>query len=210
MATNNSFNSQYSNNSDGFTLTGGTTARGFSLTGGNVTVTGSGSGNTYTMPASSDTLVGRASSDVLTNKDLTSSTNTFPSTVIGYTSISSNFVDSTTGAYVDVTSGSVTVTAVSGRGLKITAFYGSVYCSASTATGLAIREGTTTLNKSFVSANSLAQSATVIAYVSSPTAGSHTYKMSVEHAAGTLTVQSNTANPAVGQPGITFIMVELV
>jgi len=74
MSTNNSQNSQYANNADGFTLGGGTTARSLTVTGGNVTVTGSGS-NTYTMPAATDTLVGRASTDTLTNKTMTSSTN---------------------------------------------------------------------------------------------------------------------------------------
>lgn len=76
MATNNSQNSQYANNADGFTLGGGTTTRSLTLTGGNVTVTGSGS-NTYTMPAASDTLVGRASADTLTNKSFSTATNTF-------------------------------------------------------------------------------------------------------------------------------------
>lgn len=70
MTTNNSQNSQYANNADGFTLGGGTTTRSLTVTGGNVTVTGAGS-NTYTMPAASDTLVGRASTDTLTNKTLT-------------------------------------------------------------------------------------------------------------------------------------------
>jgi len=74
MATNNSSNNQYTNNADGYTLGGGTTTRNFTLTGGNVTLTGSGS-NVYTMPAATDTLVGRASSDTLTNKTMTSSTN---------------------------------------------------------------------------------------------------------------------------------------
>src|ERR1043165_1680180 len=77
MATNNSQNSQFANNADGYTLGGGTTSRNLTVTGGNMTLTGAGS-KTYTIPASPDTLVGRASSDTLTNKDLTSSTNTFP------------------------------------------------------------------------------------------------------------------------------------
>lgn len=81
MATNNSQNSQFANNADGYTLGGGTTSRNLTVTGGNVTLTGAGS-NTYTMPSSSDTLVGRASSDTLTNKDLTSSTNTFPNGMV--------------------------------------------------------------------------------------------------------------------------------
>lgn len=72
MATNNSQNSQFANNADGYTLGGGTTSRNLTVTGGNVTLTGAGS-NTYTMPSSSDTLVGRASVDTLTNKTIDAS-----------------------------------------------------------------------------------------------------------------------------------------
>jgi len=74
MATNNSNNNQFTNNADGFSLAGGTTARTLSLTAGNVSLSAGGS-NTYTMPAATDTLVGRASTDTLTNKTITSTTN---------------------------------------------------------------------------------------------------------------------------------------
>lgn len=70
MATNNSSNQQYANNSDGYALGGGTTARTLTVTGANITLTGSGT-NVYTFPAATDTLVGRASTDTLTNKTLT-------------------------------------------------------------------------------------------------------------------------------------------
>lgn len=75
MATNNSIDSQFVNNSDGFTIGGGATARTLTATGGNMTLTGSGS-NTYTFPAATDTLVGRASTDTLTNKTISASSNT--------------------------------------------------------------------------------------------------------------------------------------
>lgn len=75
MAKNNSSNQDYTNNSDGWDLSGGTTKRKLTVTGGDISLTGSGS-NTYTFPASTDTLVGRASSDTLTNKIITSTTNT--------------------------------------------------------------------------------------------------------------------------------------
>ena len=69
MATNNSNNNEFTNNADGFTLAGGTTKRELTLTGTDITLTGSGS-NTYTYPSATDTLVGRASTDTLTNKTI--------------------------------------------------------------------------------------------------------------------------------------------
>lgn len=69
MPVQNSSNQKFINNADGFTLGGGTTQRNLTLSGANVTLTGSGS-NTYTFPANTDTLVGRSSTDTLTNKTL--------------------------------------------------------------------------------------------------------------------------------------------
>lgn len=71
MATQNSNNQDYQNNADGWQLAGGTTKRKLTVTGADVTLTGSGS-NTYDFPAASDTLVGRDSTDTLTNKTLVS------------------------------------------------------------------------------------------------------------------------------------------
>jgi hypothetical protein len=88
MATNNSSNNQFTNDSDGFDISGGTTKRKLTVTAGDVTLSGGGS-NTYTLPAATDTLVGRASTDTLTNKNLASSTNTFPyQTGWSYTTVS--------------------------------------------------------------------------------------------------------------------------
>lgn len=84
MAKNNSSNQDYTNNSDGWDLSGGTTKRKLTVTGGDMTLTGSGT-NTYTFPASTDTLVGRASTDTLTNKDLSSSTNILGGAWVSYT-----------------------------------------------------------------------------------------------------------------------------
>lgn len=73
MVTINPASQIYVNNADGFTLGGGTTERDLIVTGANITLTGSGT-NAYTFPASADTLVGRASTDTLTNKTITSGT----------------------------------------------------------------------------------------------------------------------------------------
>lgn len=77
MATNNSDNSSFVNNADGFALGGGTTKRTLTHTGADITLTGSGT-NVYTFPAATDTLVARTSTDTLTNKTLTSPTLTTP------------------------------------------------------------------------------------------------------------------------------------
>lgn len=69
MATQNASNQKFTNQADGFVLGGGTTQRNLTVTGANVTLTGSGS-NTHTFPASSQTLVGRSSTDTLTNKTI--------------------------------------------------------------------------------------------------------------------------------------------
>ena len=69
MAKNSAVNLDITNNADGFDVSGGTTARKFSVTGADITVTGSGT-NTHTFPAATDTLVGRASTDTLTNKTI--------------------------------------------------------------------------------------------------------------------------------------------
>lgn len=84
MVTRNSIGQDFLPNADGFTLTGGVTARSVSVTGGNVSVTASGN-NTYTFPSTNDTLVGRASNDTLTNKSISATTNTLTGIVKGAT-----------------------------------------------------------------------------------------------------------------------------
>lgn len=111
MATNNSNNNQFTNNADGFSLAGGTTARTLSLTAGNVSLSAGGS-NTYTMPAATDTLVGRASTDTLTNKSISFSTNTLTLPMSGSaTNYVSTDESTTSTTYTNLaTTQSVTVT----------------------------------------------------------------------------------------------------
>lgn len=78
--TNNSSNQKFTNNSDGFTIGGGTTERDLTLSSGSITLDGGGS-NTYTFPGSTDTLVGRASTDTLTNKTF-DGTSTIPANAL--------------------------------------------------------------------------------------------------------------------------------
>lgn len=70
MAKNSSVNLDITNNADGFDISGGTATRKLTTTGADITLTGSGT-NTQTMPSTSQTLVGRTSTDTLTNKTLT-------------------------------------------------------------------------------------------------------------------------------------------
>lgn len=71
MAKRNSSNQDYTNNADGWDLTGGTTGRKLTVTGANITLTGSGT-NVYTFPASTSTLASLTLSETLTNKTITS------------------------------------------------------------------------------------------------------------------------------------------
>ena len=100
MATQNASNQKFTNNADGFTLGGGTTQRNLTVSGANVTFSSSGT-NTYTLPANSDTLVGRASSDTLTSKTLTNPTiNNYTEGVVAIGTV-------TTSATINLTNGTV-------------------------------------------------------------------------------------------------------
>lgn len=211
MATNNSQNSQFANNADGYTLGGGTTSRNLTVTGGNVTLTGAGS-NTYTMPSATDTLVGRASTDVLTNKDLTSSTNSFPSTTLGYAQITSNFSTSSMTA-VQVTGLTATVTVPSGgRRVRISAVSQSVALTSGSSSYMVVGiwDGTvgsgTLLSQGVYNAQAAVAEGQANAYaVVAPSAGSKTYNVSLYTSA-----TSTTARMSAGATFPAFILVELI
>lgn len=71
MATNNSGNNRFTNNSDGFDLAGGTTVRKLTVSGADISVVGSGT-NVYTFPTSTSTLASLSLAETLSNKTLTS------------------------------------------------------------------------------------------------------------------------------------------
>lgn len=134
MATNNSANQDFTNNSDGFVLGGGTTERKLTVTGGNVTLTGSGT-NVYTLPAATDTLIGRASTDALTNKTIDAAATGNSITNIGPSSLAtgaakaavatSESTTSTTYADLTTTTDSVTVT-IGTNGLALVSIYANM------------------------------------------------------------------------------------
>jgi len=101
MTTTNAAGLVVTNNADGFLIGGGTIERDLTVTGGNVTLTGGGS-NTFTFPAASDTLVGRTSTDTLTNK-------TFVAPALG-TPVS-GVATNLTGTAAGLTAGNVTTNA---------------------------------------------------------------------------------------------------
>ena len=122
--------------------------------------------------------------------------------LLGYAEITSNFASSATPAITDIAGLSVTVTVPSGgRAVKITAY--SRYITGSGTHTLEIREGSTTLQSGVAIGGAPVYFANVVS-VHTPTAGSHTYKVSFsQSSAGTYTLRAGAAFPA-------FILVELV
>lgn len=70
MTTQNASNQKFTNNSDGFDLAGGTTARKVTVSGGDVEIVGAGTA-IITFPSTSSVLATQALSETLTNKTLT-------------------------------------------------------------------------------------------------------------------------------------------
>jgi len=122
--------------------------------------------------------------------------------LLGYAERTSDFSSSATPAVTDITGLSVTVTVPSGgRAVKITAY--SRYITGSGIHTLEIREGSTTLQSGVAVGGAPVYFANVVS-VHTPTAGSHTYKVSFsQSSAGTYTFRAGAAYPA-------FILVELV
>lgn len=122
--------------------------------------------------------------------------------VLGYAQITADFSSSATPTVTDITGLSVSVTVPSGgRSVKITAY--SRYITGNGNHTLEIREGSTTLQSGVAVGGAPVYFANV-ASVHTPTAGSHTYKVSFsQSSAGTYTFRAGPTYPA-------YILVELV
>jgi hypothetical protein len=196
MATNNSSNQQFTDNTDGFSIGGGTTSRSLSVTSGNVSVTGGGS-NTYYFPINSDTLMGLASTDTVTGvKTFTSKINAAAST--------------TTAASLNIPAGTAPTTPLAGdiyyanshlyAYIGSTAFPLDVVSLSTQVTGtLPIANGGTgSVTQNFVDLSS-SQTIAGVKTFSSPIAGSVTKRVV------SLTAVSSTYTPNISTTDISLI-----
>jgi hypothetical protein len=120
----------------------------------------------------------------------------------GYAEVTAN--QGSLGAITDLTSLSVTFTAVAGRRYKITGEAMFYSATANQIGGIFIREGSTTQlqYRQFILAASLTPKSVTIHRIVTPSAGSTTYKLSAAALSGTdLTMQAGPTSPA-------FILVE--
>ena len=129
-STRNSSNQDFTNASDGYVLGGGTTERKLTITGGDMTLTGSGS-NTYTFPGISDTLIGRTTTDTLTNKTLTSPVINQFGTASGLGAAYTSY----TPTFTNITVGNGTVRAYYKQIGKLVHTYGSLTFGSTSAMG---------------------------------------------------------------------------
>jgi hypothetical protein len=151
MVKQNSSGQDYTNATDGFTIGGGITERILTVTGGNPTITASGT-NVYTMPAATDTLLGRASTDVVTNKTIDASQliNTTVTASKLNLNPQTNYVNTdettTSTTYVGFTTAqSVTIT-IGVNGFALVSFSSGIYSSVATTkyVSVAVSGATTT------------------------------------------------------------------
>lgn len=212
MAQNNGANQDFTNNSDGYTLGGGTTERKLTVTGADMTLTGSGT-NVFTFPGATDTLVGRASIDTLTNKTMAangSATMTLNGNPVwqylGYVQVTSNQTSTTTGSWQNITSLSVTVTVPSGATkVRITLYSFGVTTSSAGYINFGIWNGNVSGTQygqynNYVATASQAYAMNCVAVIPA-SAGSATFSGGFLFGAGTLTMNATSTLP-------TYILVE--
>lgn len=166
---------------------GSNNASGKSLTTNNTLTLAGTDGTTMTMPSATDTLVGRASTDTLTNKDLSSATNTIPLSVLSGVGTNvlggsgSALVTSST-SYVDFTAlGSVSVTTASGKILVMGAIRTQTQAAGQVDMYVKVMVGSTS-GTEFVSSGNAVNSGgptSVIDYIS-VTPGTYTVKVQVK------------------------------
>ena len=137
---------------------------------------------------------------------------------LGYAERTSDFTTTAVSTWTDVTGLSATVTVpAGGRDIKITAFIGGLKTTAAAGTfvSMAIMEGTTVLGMGGMNEPVAAYNMpfTIVARVSAPSAGSHTYKVAVASSfAGTLTAAAGASGTASATNAYTaaFILVEAI
>lgn len=144
----------------------------------------------------------------LTNKDLTASTNQMPTGVLGYAEATASQGSITT--ITDLTNLSVTVTVptLSGRKVRIRGWIPQISSSVATdRADLTIRESTTVLSTAYGRAgvSSEGWGGASVEAILEPSAGSHTYKLSLARGAGTgnVGIFAHATSKA-------FILVELI
>lgn len=157
------------------------------------------------------TAVTLAAAQALTNKDMSSITNTMPTPILGYAEVTATQSGITT--EVDLTNLAITVTVPSGgKRIRISAYLSHVFTNRTTSDSrgvIRIKEGSTILQQAwilpFMTAGALGAIPVSIQAIFTPSAGSHTYKLTglVDVGVGELSFFSASNAPA-------FIMVELL
>lgn len=148
-----------------------------------------------------DRLVSRASVDTLLNKNLTSSTNTFPSRLLGLHTRTSNFT-STTAGWTDVTGVTTTVTVPTGGAtIKITVYVSSMYSGSAQYMYLGIYEGGTqlqSLQRNITGGTWVPAFGGTMTYIGTATAGSHTYNLKINTGGGmTAEIEAGATYPLI-------------
>lgn len=116
---------------------------------------------------------------------------------LGYRQITSSFVTNTSGSDVDITGLSFTVNVPTGRKIKLKGYSSDVGQGATTTLELRILEGATLLQSSLYKSSATIPDAFLTPeIILTPSAGVHTYKLTVKASAGTGTsVIAGATNP---------------
>lgn len=151
----------------------------------------------------------------ITDGDVTGSKLSTSAIKLGYAEITSTFTTASVNSYVDVTGLSSTVSVpTGGRDVKITVDVSGFFTTAAAATALtlAIREGSTLIRQCIINqaVASYSDPRCLVARISAPSSGSHTYKVSVaQNAAGTINVGAGNGSTTTTFSA-SFILVEAI